>query len=109
MMNQQQAAKALQDMLTAYRHLNGRGGAAIRAQHGLYMDDDRNVVKGRNLKCFNRQRFTFGLLLCSLATTQYSASATLYAEPVWARIETYARKETGRGAIALISSSTRED
>ena len=50
MMNQQQAAKALQDMLTAYRHLNGRGGAAIRAQHGLYMDDDRNVVKGRNLQ-----------------------------------------------------------
>ena len=55
MMNRQQAAEALRDMLTAYRLLEGLGGAAIRAQHGLYMDNDRNTVKGRDLQRELRQ------------------------------------------------------
>ena len=55
MMNQQQAAEALRDMLTAYRLLEGLGGAAIRAQHGLYLDNDRNTVKGRDLQRELRQ------------------------------------------------------
>ena len=55
MMNRQQAAEALRDLLTAYRLLEGLGGAAIRAQHGIYMDDDRNTVKGRDLQRDLRQ------------------------------------------------------
>ena len=55
MLDRRQAAEALRDMLTAYRLLEGLGGAAIRAQHGLYMDDDRNTVKGRDLQRELRQ------------------------------------------------------